>query len=1226
MIDRQDSLLLLTPNAEQSANVRSALETIGFVNQDAAVRRFQSLCENDAQRQSASETLPALLYALLAAATPDRSLVNFERFVQSVPDRQGLYARLARQPRAVEILVKLFVGSQFLTEILLRNPHYLEWLTEHKRLAEFKSRSDFYDAGLAASQEQSEGLAWPDQLRRFQQWELLRIAACDTFGLMDLKTVTLQLALLADALVQLCLHFAAREEDVDPSDFAVIAFGKLGGEELNYSSDIDLVFVCRRQPEAYWRLGQKLIRALSDPTELGFLYRVDMRLRPWGRSGALVTTADAYLSYLEKHGKLWEKQASLKARAIAGSQELGEEVLQRMEPIIFTVDPDHARETVADMKGRIETQLEKRKISWGEVKNGPGGIRDVEFVTQYLQLVHGRDLPAVRSINTLDGLVRLADHEVIQPDEYRRLTSGYVFQRTIEHALQLMHNKQEHTLPDNMRGLDYLAQRLDFPGAEAFVQHYEQHRVAVRAIYSRHVLAQQVRTQKPPAAISPSVDVHFGNAAAVYRQVFNQQEADRHLQLLNQLNDESPIVFEVESVGPDRWELTIAGFDQLGYLSIMSGLLFVYGFDIISGYVFTGAEVKAARERRATRPSGGKAKTSSARKFVNVFELRPTREETNDEVWTALRQDLIELFHLSRENGEREAQGRLVRRVAAIFEESDTDVPALLPVEIDIDNGASSDATVMHIQAEDTPGFLYELTAALAVSGIAIVRVLIQSSGNQVIDALHISDAHGRKIEDPDRINELRAAVVLIKHFTHLLPRSPNPEAALLHFRDFLENLFRQPNWLEQLASLNQTDVLEALARLLGVSDFLWEDFLRLQHANLFPVVTDVQGLQQPKDQPALREALAAELDAVPPEDRREILNAFKDREMMRVDMRHILGLQGRFGMFSRELTDVAEVVVEAAWKICDEALVEAYGTPQLPDGTPCPIGICALGKCGGQELGYASDIELMFLFEADGSTSGPQVISNLEYYQRLVEQFRKTIDARRKGIFEVDLRLRPYGNAGSLAVSLETFEKYFGADGPAWPYERQALVKLRPIAGDPAFCQQIVELRDRIIYRGERFDIAAMRAMREKQLSQLVRAGTFNAKLSPGALVDCEYFVQALQITYGHLDPLLRQSNTREVMKALQANGILTEEERIRLRDAYRFMRRLIDALRMVRGDASDLTVPPTDSEEFEFLARRLGYGREAEELMHDLENHSANVLELNAQLDRRWSSPDAP
>src|SRR5690606_18249155 len=157
---------------------------------------------------------PALLHALSEAATPDGSLLNFQRFVQCVSDRDRLFAMLSQQPRAIEILVRLFVGSQFLTEILLQNPHYLDQITEHKRIAEFKSREDFVEQATREISHESDLSAVMDQLRRVQQLELLRLAACDTFGLMDLKTVTLQLALLADALVQVSLECVARLEQI----------------------------------------------------------------------------------------------------------------------------------------------------------------------------------------------------------------------------------------------------------------------------------------------------------------------------------------------------------------------------------------------------------------------------------------------------------------------------------------------------------------------------------------------------------------------------------------------------------------------------------------------------------------------------------------------------------------------------------------------------------------------------------------------------------------------------------------------------------------------------------------------------------------------------------------------------------------------------------------------------------------------------------------------------
>ena len=257
-----------------------------------------------------------------------------------------------------------------------------------------------------------------------------------------------------------------------------------------------------------------------------------------------------------------------------------------------------------------------------------------------------------------------------------------------------------------------------------------------------------------------------------------------------------------------------------------------------------------------------------------------------------------------------------------------------------------------------------------------------------------------------------------------------------------------------------------------------------------------------------------------------------------------------------------------------------------------------------------------MFVYEGEGKTAGPTVISATEFYIRLVEGVTKAIRAHREGIFEIDLRLRPYGRAGSLAVSLAAFETYFSADGPAWPYERQALVKLRPICGEAELGDRLVALRDQIVYSRGQFDVGAMRGMRQRQLRQLVTAGGFNAKLSPGGLVDVEYLVQGLQIRHGGTHPDLRRTNTLQAVAALEQAGVVSPPDAARLCEAYNFLRQLIGSLRIVRGNARDLAVPPVDSEEYAYLARRLGYEDDLARLGDDQERHTANVLELSHKL----------
>jgi glutamate-ammonia-ligase adenylyltransferase len=1245
---RENQPNLSLPEKLSDSEIRALLSPVEFADARQAHRCLLRIAADAESQRALLDGLPALLLALANAANPDRVLVNLERLVDKAPDRVEVLRYLAHNPRAVEILVTLFAGSQFLTEILLRHPEYVEPLSQHKSLAQLKDIDQLWretQATLAPLLENETGPQIPaalDALRRFQQWEFLRIGACDLLDLFDLTTVTAQLSHLADSLLQACLILAAKQVDLPLGGFAVLGMGKLGGLELNYSSDIDLIFLAGSDPEPYRRLGQKLIEAVTRATGEGFLYRVDMRLRPWGQKGALVSSVEAYLSYLQRDAEVWEKQALLKARVVAGDQELGQTFLSRANPLLFNMPGDVIRADVQAMKQRIESQLQRRGRSWGEVKLGAGSIRDIEFVTQYLQLVHAARQPEVFHRNTLEALDRLYAAGLLTSPAYRVLTDGYIFLRTVEHHLQLMHYRQTHTLPGEPEALDQLARRLNFqePGAgDDFVARYQQHSIAIRSIY-RHYLeadglggsmaSNQGSDQEPTGGSPSAVAQHLVRMPPAYITAFSEADIERHTELIRRLDDDNLVEVEAVPLDDDHWRVTIVGYDYLGELSVICGLLFVYGFNIVAGEVFSyGREGDTLRReplsappprrfgQRTSRQPAPAASQPQRRKIVDVFTVKPVLARLPEDHWTCYIADLESLSQRLHAGESKEAQGELAKRVAISLREIPDSTARLYPVDIDLDNNSSDRHTILRIDSVDTIGFLYELTNALAFNDMNIRRMTVASAGNRVQDTLYVTDATGQKITAPQNQRELRAAIALTKHFTHLLPRSPNPESALLHFHQFLGQLFTRPDWPDELTALERPEVMDTLARLLGVSDFLWNDFLRMQYANLFPIVRDVDALVAAKPKKELREEVEIELRAAPPgAERRARLNDFKDREMFRIDMRQIQGHMTGFGQFSAELTDLAEVVVGASYTLSGADLRAQYGLPRLANGRPSPLAICALGKCGGRELGFASDIELMFIYAGNGRTTGPRVITTAEYYEKLVQDVTHTIRAKREGIFEIDLQLRPYGKAGSLAVSLESFKRYFGPAGDAWPYERQALIKLRPIAGDHKFGQQVVKLRDQLIYSGESFDVAAMRAMRERQVRHLVTAGTVNAKFSPGGLVDVEYLVQGLQINHGQRQSSLRLTNTREAMAALAAAGLIAPEPYQLLHEAHMFLRDLINALRMVRGNAKDLTVPAPDTEEFAFLARRLNYGSNLAQLHDDLTRHTANVQELNARL----------
>ncbi len=1200
---------------------QQALSTIAFANPKAAYHALERTLLTCDDREVVFRALSHLSAALSTSADPDRVLVNLERFIATATEQRALWDALAATPRPMEILATLFAGSQFLTEILLRHPEYFWQLMERRYLARSKDREQLYHEARVLLDTQPTIEDKLNALRRYQRRELLRIGASDMFALLDLPSITSQLSRLADSLVRISLELAAEQTGMSSGGFAVIGLGKLGGEELNYSSDIDLLFVTDGDPSAHQRLGERLIDVLSRVTMDGFLYRVDMRLRPWGRSGLLVSSLRGYVNYMHQYAHAWEKQALLKARFVAGDEQVGAAFLSQADEILLEIG--NSRGLCIDihtMKQRTEAFLRAQDRGWGEVKLGVGSIRDVEFVTQYLQLAYGSSQPHLYCSNTLKALHRLAAAGLLSAEDHCVLANGYIFLRTIEHYLQIMEYRQTSTLPRDAKALQYLAKRLGFSGEKAgaqFLLRYEQHSAAIRRVYQEFLEGEHMRASRPfcTTGSAGDVDRHVARMDVSYSNVFNRAEIARHAALAEMLSDENLVEIDVQPIEQGRWRVTIVAYDYPGELSLICGLLFVYGFSILDGYVFTYEPLPD--EYPTGKTLLPEQRSDTPKKIVDVFTVEPMRGDGGPELWNRYRDDLAALLRMMRAGERRKARGELAKRAAAIMRDTDAMAPTLYPVEIEIDNTSSSRYTVLTIETSDTPGFLYEFSNALALNRIYIARVIVSSVGNRVRDILYVTDEYGQKITTPEKQRELRAATVLIKHFTHLLPRSPDPKTALLHFREFLAQLFMRPNWPDELASLERHDVLDALARLLGVSEFLWDDFLRMQYANLFPVVRNVDALTTARSREQLREMLHRELKAVSDyAARREALNAFKDREMFRVDMRHILGHITEFGQFSSELSDLAEVVVEAAVQLCEDELRARFGVPLRVDGQLAQLCVCALGKLGGRELGFASDIELMFIFQGSGQTSGPQFISTAEYYERLVQLFVATISARREGTFHIDLQLRPYGKHGSMAVPLEAFRRYFAPDGEAWAYERQALVKLRPLFGDPALAQEIITLRDAYVYHGEPFDVTAMRAMRERQIRHLVTGGTLNAKFSPGGLVDLEYLVQALQINHGADNPALRETNTGRALNALKDAGILSTEQYTRLREALIFLRRLINALRVVRGNARDLTVPPADSEEFAFLARRLGYGNNFAQLRQDLLHHTTNVQDLVRRL----------
>jgi glutamate-ammonia-ligase adenylyltransferase len=289
-------------------------------------------------------------------------------------------------------------------------------------------------------------------------------------------------------VAEACLEAAVRLAGAD--GLAVVGMGKLGGRELNYASDVDVLFVHREAgaatQERYGRMAAEVVSLLSEPTEEGVALRVDADLRPEGRSGPLSRSLEAMADYYERHAVTWERQALLKARPVAGDLELGRALVEEVTPFVYPVVlPRSAIADVRSSKGRIEDHVRRLGKEESELKRGRGGIRDVEFAIQLLQLVHGRRDARLRDPNTLSALAALAHAGYVAPADAEALATSYRFLRRLEHRLQMVRDLQTHELPSDGRSLGPLARSMRMRDAQHLLAEHSRHTDIVRGLHER---------------------------------------------------------------------------------------------------------------------------------------------------------------------------------------------------------------------------------------------------------------------------------------------------------------------------------------------------------------------------------------------------------------------------------------------------------------------------------------------------------------------------------------------------------------------------------------------------------------------------------------------------------------------------------------------------------------------------------------------------------------------
>lgn len=469
------------------ATLQVALEKRGFAEAPRAARLIDGLTNTDEQRAALLSVLDDLLEALGEASDPMRALLNFSRLADVV-ERTAWYCDLAAHPPYRKRLCRLMAWSQSLADTLIREPALLETLRQPPQPV---SRPQLRRLAVEATSQDENETARFDALRRFRRRETLRIALLDMEGQTwrdedDFNLVVRQISDLAQVCVQEALQVLSTEECLP---FAVIGMGKLGARELNYSSDIDLIFLHDGDNAAMQKLGETLFKALSDSSSAGTIHRVDMRLRPDGKSGPLVTSMSYALSYYESYAAAWEWQAMIKSRVLAGDARLGRRFRKFLRGVTWArrADDAHLREMLA-MKRRSEATPEGKDLS--NVKQGPGSIRDAEWVVQQSQMMVGPSHPRCRASSTLRALKTLQEFGAIAPDEARNLREGYLFLRVLEHRLQLWEERAVRKVPADEAGRAALARRMGFSSrgvvaARQLNEDIERYRVTIRGLCER---------------------------------------------------------------------------------------------------------------------------------------------------------------------------------------------------------------------------------------------------------------------------------------------------------------------------------------------------------------------------------------------------------------------------------------------------------------------------------------------------------------------------------------------------------------------------------------------------------------------------------------------------------------------------------------------------------------------------------------------------------------------
>jgi len=506
---------------------------------------------------SVRETVERLLNQLPEQRTPK---LLFDRLLQTRP---SLDRTFQRDGALLSDVLTLAAWSPLLATTIENNPDYLTWLQRERVNPRVRSCEELSES-LARFALINSTLDPHVMLSRFRRRELLRTYLHDIRRTRTIVETTEELSNLADAILDYALKLSRQQLDnrfgtpqatdaqgrIIPGEFCIMALGKLGSFELNYSSDIDLVFLYSENGmtsaggadgqltnrEYFVKLGERLMRFVSAQTGEGAAYRIDVRLRPHGRVSALACSLNEAIAYYRNEARDWEMQTLIRSRTSAGSTHVYATLMEIVRDLIYRPDVsvDEALARVRTAKEAIDEQRERDEKSFN-VKLGRGGIREIEFIAQALEIAHGGRDPWLRSAHTLITLGRLADRSLISKEEHSQLSDAYHFLRALEHRLQMEHGLQTHTIPNDPARRELVARRMNFSSGDALPQFeaaLSEHTDEVRTAFDRVFAFESPTVSQPKFDVSQERDSTASAASLLAKHVAATDESTARLAAL----------------------------------------------------------------------------------------------------------------------------------------------------------------------------------------------------------------------------------------------------------------------------------------------------------------------------------------------------------------------------------------------------------------------------------------------------------------------------------------------------------------------------------------------------------------------------------------------------------------------------------------------------------------------------------------------------------------------